>query len=59
MRRPNHLLWLRNLRLENRNLNEIYVRSQLQYKIDQDTYRMYYIDGSEDVFVRPDEKSTS
>ncbi|CAO3621024.1 unnamed protein product [Cunninghamella blakesleeana] len=43
----------RNLRLQNEKLNEIHVRSHLQYKIDQDTYHMYYIDGSEDVFIRP------
>ncbi|KAI8342641.1 hypothetical protein BC941DRAFT_389690 [Chlamydoabsidia padenii] len=43
----------RNLQLQNGNLQEIYVRSQLQYKIDQDTYHMCYIDGSEDVFIRP------
>ncbi|CAO3596650.1 unnamed protein product [Absidia cylindrospora] len=49
----------RNLRLQNGNLDEIFVRSQLQYKIDQDTYHMYYIDGSEDVFIRPGTSSTN
>ncbi|KAL7310434.1 hypothetical protein PS15m_009938 [Mucor circinelloides] len=44
----------RNLRPQDEHLNKIFVRSKLQYKIDQDTYHMYYIVGSEDIFVRPD-----
>ncbi|KAF7722709.1 Transcriptional regulatory protein sin3 [Apophysomyces ossiformis] len=43
----------RSLRPQDDHLNEIYVRSRLQYKIDQDTYHMYYIVGSEDIFIRP------
>ncbi|GAN07470.1 sin3 protein [Mucor ambiguus] len=43
----------RNLRPQDEHLNKIFVRSKLQYKIDQDTYHMYYIVGSEDIFVRP------
>jgi len=43
-----------NLRPQDEHLNKIFVRSKLQYKIDQDTYHMYYIVGSEDIFVRPD-----
>ncbi|KAI8329170.1 hypothetical protein EDC96DRAFT_529731 [Choanephora cucurbitarum] len=43
----------RNLRPQDEHLNKIFVQSKLQYKIDQDTYHMYYIVGSEDVFVRP------
>lgn len=43
----------RNLRPHDEHLNKIFVRSKLQYKIDQATYHMYYIVGSEDIFVRP------
>ncbi|ORX58826.1 hypothetical protein DM01DRAFT_1301529 [Hesseltinella vesiculosa] len=32
--------------------NNFYLHSRLQHKIDQDTYHMYYIEGSEDVFSR-------
>ncbi|KAI8071743.1 hypothetical protein BC940DRAFT_293603 [Gongronella butleri] len=32
---------------------DFYVQSQLQYKIDQETYHMYYITDSEDAFSRP------
>lgn len=42
-----------NLRPHDEHLNKIFVRSKLQYKIDQATYHMYYIVGSEDIFVRP------
>lgn len=37
----------------NAHLNKIFVQSRLQYKIDQDSYHMSYIVGSEDAFVRP------
>ncbi|KAG0953193.1 hypothetical protein G6F57_001621 [Rhizopus arrhizus] len=43
----------RNLRPQDEHLNRIFVRSKLQYKIDQSSYHMYYIVGSEDVFIRP------
>ncbi|RCI05964.1 Transcriptional regulatory protein sin3 [Rhizopus stolonifer] len=46
----------RNLRPQDEHLNRIFVRSKLQYKIDQSSYHMYYIVGSEDVFVRPYKK---
>ncbi|RCI02265.1 Transcriptional regulatory protein sin3, partial [Rhizopus stolonifer] len=49
----------RNLRPQDEHLNKIFVRSRLQYKIDQDTYHMYYIVGSEDVFVRPSSNNTN
>ncbi|KAI8379519.1 uncharacterized protein BYT42DRAFT_329822 [Radiomyces spectabilis] len=39
-------------------LNQIFVQSRLQYKICQDTYHMYYIVGSEDIFLRPHASST-
>lgn len=48
------------MRPQDGHLNSIFVNSKLQYKIDQATYHMYYIVGSEDIFVRPDSnKSTS
>lgn len=43
----------RNWKPHDRHLNKIFVRSRLQYKISQENYHMYYIIGSEDVFVRP------
>lgn len=46
-------LLCRNWKPHDRHLNEIFVRSRLQYKISQENYHMYYIIGSEDVFVRP------
>ncbi|PHZ11183.1 uncharacterized protein RHIMIDRAFT_238626 [Rhizopus microsporus ATCC 52813] len=46
----------RNLRPQDEHLNRIFVRSKLQYKIDQSSYHMYYIVGSEDVFIRPQPK---
>ncbi|KAI8976142.1 hypothetical protein BDB01DRAFT_853430 [Pilobolus umbonatus] len=48
----------RNLRPQDEHLNRIYVRSKLQYKIDTETYHMYYIVGSEDVFIRPSSSKT-
>ncbi|KAI7878718.1 uncharacterized protein EV154DRAFT_524921 [Mucor mucedo] len=48
----------RNLRPQDEHLNKIFVRSKLQYKIDQETYHMYYIVGSEDIFVRPHSNNT-
>lgn len=47
-----------NLRPQDEHLNKIFVRSKLQYKIDQETYHMYYIVGSEDIFVRPHSNNT-
>ncbi|OAD81320.1 hypothetical protein PHYBLDRAFT_161933 [Phycomyces blakesleeanus NRRL 1555(-)] len=43
----------RNLEVCNMDLDNIYVRSKLQYKISQESYHMFYIIGSEDLFVRP------
>jgi paired amphipathic helix protein Sin3a len=43
----------RNLKPQDEHLNKILVHSKLQYKIDQESYHMYYIVGSEDVFIRP------
>ncbi|KAI9009400.1 hypothetical protein CLU79DRAFT_775003 [Phycomyces nitens] len=43
----------RNMEVGNMDLDNIYVRSQLQYKISQESYHMFYIIGSEDLFVRP------
>jgi paired amphipathic helix protein Sin3a len=48
-----------NLRPQDEHLNKIFVRSKLQYKIDQASYHMYYIVGSEDIFVRPHSNNTS
>lgn len=41
-----------------RNLNtdthtDSFIRSKLRYKIQQESYHMYYIVGSEDVFYKP------
>lgn len=49
----------RNLRPQDEHLNKIFVRSKLQYKIDQNSYHMYYIVGSEDIFIRPHDKKSS
>lgn len=46
------------MRPQDEHLNKIFVRSKLQYKIDQETYHMYYIVGSEDIFVRPHSNNT-
>lgn len=45
----------RNLRpnLHDKHLNKLFVRSGMQYKICRDTYHMFYIIGSEDIFMRP------
>ncbi|KAG2220934.1 hypothetical protein INT45_010687, partial [Circinella minor] len=43
----------RNWKPNDRHLNKITVQSQLQYKVSQENYHMYYIIGSEDAFVRP------
>ncbi|CAM0137869.1 unnamed protein product [Umbelopsis sp. WA50703] len=45
----------RNLRpnLHDKHLSKLFVRSGMQYKICRDTYHMFYIIGSEDIFMRP------
>jgi paired amphipathic helix protein Sin3a len=45
----------RNLRPNKKmdHLNKAFVQSGMQYKICRNTYHMFYIIGSEDVFVRP------
>jgi len=45
----------RNLRpnLHDKHLNKLFVRSGMQYKVCRDTYHMFYIIGSEDIFMRP------
>ncbi|KAI9255096.1 hypothetical protein BDA99DRAFT_485496 [Phascolomyces articulosus] len=43
----------RNWKPHDRHLSEITVQSQLQYKVSQENYHMYYIIGTEDAFVRP------
>lgn len=42
-----------NLKPQNEHLHKLFVRSNLQYKIDKSSYHMYYIVGSEDLFARP------
>jgi paired amphipathic helix protein Sin3a len=44
----------RNLNQDN---NSAFVRSKLRYKIQQESYHMYYIVGSEDAFYRPSSSS--
>lgn len=41
----------RNLKMEEKRLSA-FVRPELRYKIQQESYHMYYIVGSEDVFSR-------
>ncbi|KAI7870014.1 hypothetical protein BDF14DRAFT_1950982 [Spinellus fusiger] len=43
----------RNIKLRDLNMEKIHVRSRLQYKISQQSYHMFYIIGSEDLFIRP------
>lgn len=38
-------------------LSKAFVQSGMQYKICRNTYHMFYIIGSEDVFVRPHKTS--
>lgn len=42
----------RNLKQEKRLSSALFVRPELRYKIQQESYHMYYIVGSEDVFYR-------
>jgi paired amphipathic helix protein Sin3a len=42
----------RNFKPQDKHLQEIFVQSQLRYKIQQESYHMYYIVGSEDAFIR-------
>ncbi|KAI8888550.1 hypothetical protein K501DRAFT_291658 [Backusella circina FSU 941] len=42
----------RSFKPQDKHLQEIFVRSQLRYKIQQESYHMYYIVGSEDAFIR-------
>lgn len=42
----------RNLKPQEKRLSA-FVKPELRYKIQQGSYHMYYIIGSEDIFVRP------
>lgn len=44
--------------LHDKHLNKLFVRSGMQYKICRDTYHMFYIIGSEDIFMRPNSSSS-
>jgi histone deacetylase complex regulatory component SIN3 len=51
----NPIVCCSNLRpnLHDKHLSKLFVRSGMQYKICRDTYHMFYIIGSEDIFMRP------
>jgi hypothetical protein len=58
---PHLSYFYRNLRpnLHDKHLNKLFVRSGMQYKICRDTYHMFYIIGSEDIFMRPPSSQTT